>query len=74
MAIESVDKQNVIDQEEVLRPRMVSVEIAGKTYQVPEGITMIKALWYTGQEVIRGAGCLGGFCGALIMVIPSGTW
>ena len=31
MAIESVDKQNVIDQEEVLRPRMVSVEIAGKT-------------------------------------------
>ena len=56
MAIESVDKQNVIDQEEVLRPRMVSVEIAGKTYQVPEGITVIKALWYTGQEVIRGAG------------------
>src|SRR3989441_5068219 len=64
MAIENVDKQNVIDQEEVLRPRMVSVEIAGKTYQVPEGITVIKALWYTGQEVIRGAGCLGGFCGA----------
>ena len=64
MAIESIDKQNVIDQEEVLRPRMVSVEIAGKTYQVPEGITVIKALWYTGQEVIRGAGCLGGFCGA----------
>ena len=58
------DKQNVIDQEEVLRPQMVSVEIAGKTYQVPKGITMIKALWYTGQEVIRGAGCLGGFCGA----------
>lgn len=59
-----IDKENVIDQEEVLRPKMVSVEIAGKTYQVPEGITVIKALWYTGQEVIRGAGCLGGFCGA----------
>jgi succinate dehydrogenase/fumarate reductase-like Fe-S protein len=58
------DKQSVIDQEEVLRPRLVSVEIAGKTYQVPEGITVIKALWYTGQEVIRGAGCLAGFCGA----------
>jgi succinate dehydrogenase/fumarate reductase-like Fe-S protein len=64
MATETFDKQNVIDQEEVLRPKMVSVEIAGKTYQVPEGITVIKALWYTGQEVIRGAGCLGGFCGA----------
>ena len=39
-----IDKENVIDQEEVLRPKMVSVEITGKTYQVPEGITMIKAL------------------------------
>jgi succinate dehydrogenase/fumarate reductase-like Fe-S protein len=58
------DKENVIDQEEVLRPRMISIEISGKTYQVPEGITIIKALWYAGQEVVRGAGCLGGFCGA----------
>jgi ferredoxin len=58
------DKDNVIDQEEVLRPKMVSVEIAGKKYQVPEGITVVKALWYTGQEVMRGIGCLGGFCGA----------
>lgn len=64
MASDSLNAQNVIAQEEVLQPRMVSVEIAGKTYQVPEGITIIKALWYTGQEVIRGVGCLGGFCGA----------
>ena len=40
---------NVIDQPEVLKPRMVSVEIAGKKYEVPEGITLMKALWYTGQ-------------------------
>lgn len=59
-----IDTQNVIDQEEVLRPRMVSVEIAGKTYQVPEGITIVKAFWYAGQDVVRGVGCLGGFCGA----------
>ena len=59
-----VNTQNVIDQEEVLRPKMVTVEIAGKKYEVPEGITVIKALWYAGQEVIRGIGCLGGFCGA----------
>ena len=59
-----INTQSVIDQEEVLHPKMVTVEIAGKSYQVPEGITVIKALWYTGQEVIRGAGCLGGFCGA----------
>ena len=55
---------NVIDQPEVMKPRMVSIEISGKKYDVPEGITVIKALWYTGQEVVRGAGCLGGFCGA----------
>ena len=59
-----VNTQNVIDQEEVLRPKMVTVEIYGKKYEVPEGITVIKALWYAGQEVIRGIGCLGGFCGA----------
>ena len=55
---------NVIDQPEVIRHKMVTVELAGKKYEVPEGITIIKALWYSGQEVIRGAGCLGGFCGA----------
>ena len=64
MAPKDVSTNNVIDQEEVLRPKMVTVEIAGKSYQVPEGITVIKALWYTGQEVVRGVGCLGGFCGA----------
>jgi succinate dehydrogenase/fumarate reductase-like Fe-S protein len=64
MALETFDTQNVIDQEEILRPKMVTVEIAGKTFQVPEGITVIRALWYTGQDVVRGVGCLGGFCGA----------
>ena len=58
------EDNNVIDQPEVLRHKMVTVEIAGKKYEVPEGITIIKALWYSGQEVVRGAGCLGGFCGA----------
>lgn len=64
MVTDSFSKDHVIEQEEALQPKMVAVEISGKTYKVPEGITMIKALWYTGQEVVRGAGCLGGFCGA----------
>src|SRR2546426_10394153 len=64
MDFKGFDKNIAIDQEEVLRPKMVTVEIAGEKYEVPEGITVIKALWYSGQEVIRGAGCLGGFCGA----------
>ena len=45
------DKENVIDQPEVIRHKMVTIEIAGKKYDVPEGITIIKALWYSGQEV-----------------------
>ena len=64
MDVKEFDKNVAIDQDEALRPKMVTVEIAGKKYEVPEGITVIKALWYSGQEVIRGAGCLGGFCGA----------
>src|SRR5207302_9196406 len=64
MDVKEFDKNAAIDQDEALRPKMVTVEIAGKKHEVPEGITVIKALWYTGQEVIRGAGCLGGYCGA----------
>jgi len=64
MAIETTDSQNIIDQPEVLKPRLVTIEISGKKVEVPEGITVIKAMWYAGQEVVRGVGCLGGFCGA----------
>jgi len=42
----------------------VTVEINGKLCQVPEATTVIQALWYTGHELIRGIGCLGGVCGA----------
>ncbi len=49
MELKGFDKNIAIDQEEVLRPKMVTVEIAGKKYEVPEGITVIKALWYSGQ-------------------------
>ena len=61
---EAFDKESTLDQEESLQPQMVTVEIEGKPFQVPAGITLMKALWYSGQEVVRGAGCLGGFCGA----------
>lgn len=44
--------------------KLITVEIMGKTYSVPEGLTMLQALWYTGHDVVRGAGCLGGVCGA----------
>ena len=47
-----------------MTPRMVTIEIAGKKVDVPEGITVVKAMWYAGIDVVRGIGCLGGFCGA----------
>ena len=60
----SFDTEKAVSQEDALKPAMVTVEIAGKSFKVPAGITLMKALWYTGHEVTRGAGCLGGFCGA----------
>jgi len=43
---------------------MVRIDIMGKTYEVPEDLTILQALWYVGHKTIRGVGCLGGFCGA----------
>jgi ferredoxin len=58
------EEANIIDQPAGYLGTLVTIDFAGKAYQVPEGMTAIKALWYVGQEVVRGAGCLGGFCGA----------
>lgn len=43
---------------------MVSIYIMGKKYEVPAGLTIMKALEYAGYRFIRGCGCRGGFCGA----------
>ncbi|MCG3110602.1 MAG: 2Fe-2S iron-sulfur cluster-binding protein [Candidatus Manganitrophus sp. SB1] len=46
------------------KKNLVTVEIMGKKYQVPQGITLIQAMWHTGHQITRGIGCLGGVCGA----------
>ncbi|MBC7082556.1 MAG: 4Fe-4S dicluster domain-containing protein [Bacillota bacterium] len=43
---------------------MVRVFIMGKAYEVPKGLTIMKAMEYAGYQFIRGCGCRGGFCGA----------
>lgn len=43
---------------------MVDVYIMGKPYSVPEHATIMRAIEYAGQQIIRGAGCREGFCGA----------
>ena len=64
MAIDSIKPQQFTEQASAIQAQMVTVEIEGKPFQVPAGVTLIKAMWYAGKEVLRGAGCLGGFCGA----------
>jgi len=42
----------------------LEVFIMGKSYKVPAGLTIMKALEYAGYRYIRGCGCRAGFCGA----------
>jgi ferredoxin len=56
--------QETTTQDNAIQSQMVTVEIEGKPFEVPAGVTLMKAMWYAGKEVLRGAGCLGGFCGA----------
>ncbi|HAZ31751.1 MAG TPA: 4Fe-4S ferredoxin [Dehalococcoidia bacterium] len=43
---------------------LIPVYIMGKRYEVPEGLTIMKAMEYAGYIFIRGCGCRGGICGA----------
>ena len=50
--------------EDTPETRMIKVYIMGKEYEIPEGLTIMKAMEYAGYRIIRGAGCRAGFCGA----------
>jgi len=43
---------------------MITIYLMGKGYEVPAGLTIMKAVEYAGYRYIRGAGCRAGFCGA----------
>ncbi len=42
----------------------VTIYVMGEAYQVPNELTIMKAMEYAGYRFIRGCGCRGGFCGA----------
>ena len=42
----------------------VNVYFFGKKYEVPESLTIMKAMEYAGYQLVRGCGCRNGFCGA----------
>ncbi len=48
----------------VPEPKMIPIYVMGKRYEVPEGLTIMKAMEYAGYKFIRGCGCRGGICGA----------
>lgn len=47
---------------------MVQISIYGANYEVPEGLTVIQAIEYTGVQLVHGVGCRGGVCGACATV------
>ncbi|GAG18735.1 unnamed protein product, partial [marine sediment metagenome] len=44
--------------------KLIPIFIMGKKYDVPDTLTIQKAMEYAGFQLIRGAGCRGGVCGA----------
>lgn len=43
---------------------MTEIFVLGQRYEVPEGLTILKALEWAGFQLRRGVGCRAGFCGA----------
>lgn len=44
--------------------KLIPVQIMGRLYDVPENLTIMKAVEYAGYQYVRGCGCRGGICGA----------
>lgn len=55
----SGDKPNLPD-----NVKLIEVFIMGKSYKVPETLTIQKAIEWAGFQFIRSCGCRGGICGA----------
>ena len=51
-----------------IETKTIPIYIMGKRYDVPDTLTIMKALEYAGYQYIRGCGCRGGVCGACATV------
>ncbi len=47
-----------------IKAKLIPIYVMGKKYEVPETLTIMKAIEYAGYKYIRGCGCRGGVCGA----------
>lgn len=48
----------------VAEQSLITIYIMGKAYEVPDDATIMGAIEYAGHQIIRGAGCREGYCGA----------
>ncbi len=62
--VEKKKVKKIKGKDEKLKADEIEVFIMGKSYKVPAGLTIMKALEYAGYRFIRGCGCRAGFCGA----------
>lgn len=46
--------------------KLTPVYVMGRKYEVPQGLTILKAMEFAGYRVKRGCGCRGGVCGACV--------
>ena len=53
---------------EEVAAKTIPIYIMGKKYEVPETLTIMKAMEHSGYQYIRGCGCRGGICGACATV------
>lgn len=47
---------------------MIPIYVMGRQYEIPRGLTILKALEFAGYKITRGCGCRGGVCGACVTV------
>jgi heterodisulfide reductase subunit C len=46
--------------------KLIPIYIMGRKYEVPQGLTILKAMEFAGYKFKRGCGCRGGVCGACV--------
>jgi succinate dehydrogenase/fumarate reductase-like Fe-S protein len=63
----SKPKQQIATGDRAILPKgakTIPIFVMGKKYEVPETLTIMKAMEFAGFQFLRGAGCRGGVCGA----------
>jgi formate hydrogenlyase subunit 6/NADH:ubiquinone oxidoreductase subunit I len=53
-----------VEEGKQIATKLIPIYIMGKRYEVPEGLTIMRAMEYAGYILVRGCGCRGGTCGA----------